>query len=136
MVGQTITSAPTALKISIFSFDCLSAMVKTHLYPLAIAARASPIPVFPLVPSIMVPPGFISPSFSASSNIFTAILSFMELPGLKYSTFTNTSPSIPLFSLFNLTKGVFPIVSIIELYIMDFFLMKYNTKGHVSVKQP
>jgi cystathionine beta-synthase len=39
---------------------------------------------------MIVPPGFIFPSFSATSSIFIAILSFIEFPGLKYSTFANT----------------------------------------------
>ena len=76
------------------------------------AAKANPIPVFPEVPSMMVPPGFRRPSFSASSIIFSAILSFTEFPGLKVSTFakTNAGKSSPK-TLFSFTSGVFPIVS-------------------------
>ncbi len=51
---------------------------------------ANPIPVFPEVPSTMVPPGFNRPDCSASSIILTAILSLMELPGLKNSTLAYT----------------------------------------------
>ena len=54
------------------------------------AARARPIPVFPDVPSTIVDPGFSLPLASASSIIFNAILSFTELPGLKYSTLART----------------------------------------------
>ena len=111
MVGQTITSAPTARRISNFSFDCLSVETQISWYPLTIAAKARPIPVFPEVPSTMVPPGFNLPSCSASSTIFSAILSFTELPGLKNSTLANTVASIPLVILLSLTRGVFPIVS-------------------------
>ena len=68
-------------------------------------------PVLPEVPSTIVPPGFKLPSFSASSIIFTAILSLTELPGLKLSTLTNTLDSIKLEILFSLIKGVSPIVS-------------------------
>ena len=75
------------------------------------AASARPIPVFPDVPSIMVPPGLINPDFSASSIIFTAILSFMELPGLKVSTLASTSEGMPFTTLFNFTRGVLPMVS-------------------------
>ncbi len=76
------------------------------------AARASPIPVLPEVPSIMVPPGFNLPSFSASSIILRAILSFTEFPGLNVSTFAKTkagksSPN----TLLSCTSGVLPIVS-------------------------
>ncbi|MNL50134.1 hypothetical protein D3C87_1731230 [compost metagenome] len=103
--------APTARKISIFSFDCLSDITQINLYPLIIATSANPIPVFPEVPSIIVPPGFNLPSASASSIIFTAILSFTEFPGLKVSTFANTNASISATILLSFTKGVLPIVS-------------------------
>jgi hypothetical protein len=56
-----MTSAPKALSASIFSFDCLSVVVKTALYPLTTAAMASPMPVLPDVPSTIVPPGFSNP---------------------------------------------------------------------------
>ena len=75
------------------------------------AANAKPIPVFPDVPSTIVPPGFNLPSFSASSIIFNAILSLTEFPGLKYSTLASTKASISDVILFNLIKGVFPMVS-------------------------
>ena len=74
------------------------------------AASAKPIPVLPEVPSIIVPPAFRFPFFSASSIILTAIRSFIECPGLKVSTFAKTKASVSTV-LFNLTKGVFPIVS-------------------------
>ncbi|MNE88179.1 hypothetical protein D3C80_1854570 [compost metagenome] len=80
------------------------------LYPLIMATKANPIPVLPDVPSIIVPPGFNLPSASASSIIFTAILSFTEFPGLNVSTFANTKASTPGTTLFNFTNGVFPIV--------------------------
>ena len=81
------------------------------LYPFTIAAKANPIPVFPDVPSTIVPPGFSLPSFSASSTILIAIRSFTEFPGLKYSTLAKTVASISLVTLLSLIKGVFPIVS-------------------------
>ena len=86
MVGHTITSAPTARRISTFDLLCLSVVVKIHLYPFTTLAKAIPIPVLPLVHSIIVPPSFRVPFFSASSTIFIPILSLIELPGLKYST--------------------------------------------------
>ena len=79
---------------------------------------AKPMPVLPEVPSMMVPPGFNLPSRSASSIIFNAIRSLIELPGLVDSTFANMIAGIALVILFNLTKGVFPIVSKILLYHM------------------
>jgi hypothetical protein len=75
-----------------------------------IATNANPIPVFPEVPSIIVPPGFNRPSASASSIIFTAILSFTEFPGLKVSTLASTNASTPATTLFSFTNGVLPIV--------------------------
>ena len=58
------------------------------------AARARPIPVFPEVPSTIVPPGFNNPEASASSIILSAIRSLTEFPGLKLSTFASTKASI------------------------------------------
>ena len=68
-------------------------------------------PVFPEVPSIIVPPGFKTPLASASSTILTAILSLTEFPGLKVSTFAKTRASTSLVTLFSFTNGVLPIVS-------------------------
>ena len=112
MVGQTITSAPNAFNASTFSFDCLSVVVNTHLYPFTTAAIARPMPVFPDVPSMIVPPGFSSPARSASSIIFTAIRSLMEFPGLKVSTFASTVPEMmPFVIRLMRTIGVSPIAS-------------------------
>ena len=76
---------------------------------------AKPIPVFPEVPSIIVPPGFNKPAFSASSTIFKAIRSLMEFPGLKYSTLTSTVALMPEVILLSFTIGVFPMASMMEL---------------------
>ena len=100
-----------ARSISNFSLDCLSVEVKIHLYPFTQAAIAKPIPVFPEVHSIIVPPGFKRPSFSASSIILTAILSFIECPGLKDSILTQTKAGICAVILFSFTIGVLPMVS-------------------------
>src|SRR5919112_6381900 len=48
-------------------------------------------PVLPLVGSTMVPPGCSSPLASAASTMRTAIRSFTEPPGLRYSTLASTS---------------------------------------------
>ena len=82
-----------------------------HLYPFTQAASARPIPVLPLVPSIIVPPGFIFPSFSATSSIFKAMRSLIELPGLKYSTLAKTVQGSCFVILLSFIKGVLPIVS-------------------------
>ena len=51
-----------------------------------VATIASPTPVFPLVGSIMVAPGFSAPRASASSIIERATLSFTLPAGLKASS--------------------------------------------------
>src|SRR5262245_23212391 len=76
------------------------------------ATIASPIPVLPDVPSIIVPPGFSFPSRSASSIIRTAMRSLIELPGLNVSSLTSTSASItPRVMLWMWTIGVLPMAS-------------------------
>ena len=60
----------------------------TTLYPLAAPTHESPIPVFPLVASTIVEPGFRIPSCSAFSIMLRAIRSFTEEPGLNASSFT------------------------------------------------
>ncbi len=80
-----MTSAPKARSASTFSFDCLSVVVKMQRYPLTIAAIASPMPVLPEVPSMMVPPGLSKPFRSASSTIRIAMRSLILCPGLKVS---------------------------------------------------
>ncbi len=107
-----MTSAPNALSASIFSFDCLSVVVKMQRYPLMTAAMARPIPVLPDVPSMMVPPGASSPSRSASSIIRSAMRSFSEFPGLKVSSLARTVASVtPRVIALMRTSGVLPIVS-------------------------
>src|SRR5690606_4051332 len=75
-----------------------------------------PIPVLPEVPSMMVPPGFNNPASSASSIIFKAIRSLMELPGLLVSILAKIVPFKFSVILFSLTNGVFPMVSKMLLY--------------------
>ena len=48
-------------------------------------------PVLPLVGSTIVPPGFSAPLASAASTMRTAMRSFTEPPGLRYSTLASTS---------------------------------------------
>ena len=66
--------------------------------------------MFPDVPSMIVPPGFSFPARSASSIIFTAMRSLIELPGLKVSIFASTSAAtIPFVMRWMRTIGVSPI---------------------------
>src|SRR5437899_3468237 len=92
-----------------------------HLYPLTTATIARPIPVLPEVPSMIVPPGLSSPAFSASSIIFTAMRSLIELPGLNVSIFASTVASIsPRVIRLMRTIGVSPIASRIVSQIFFF----------------
>ena len=108
--------------MSIFSLDCLSEITQIILYPLIIAASASPIPVLPEVPSIIVPPGLRIPAASASSTICKAMRSFTELPGLKVSYFASTRQGRSFTSAFIFTIGVSPMVpNIFSAYFIIFF---------------
>ena len=113
--GVNTISAPNTARSFLLSMDMVSGMVKINLYPFAAATKDSPIPVLPLVGSIITESSLSNPSFSAVSIKFTAIRSLMLLTGLKDSTFTSTSASNPSVNLFNLTRGVFPIASVISL---------------------
>jgi hypothetical protein len=76
---------------------------------LTTAAIASPIPVLPEVPSMIVPPGLSAPDRSASSIILTAIRSLIELPGLNVSSFARTVAfTRPLVIALMRTMGVSP----------------------------
>src|SRR5690606_12767152 len=76
---------------------------------------AKPIPVLPDVPSMMVPPGLSNPAASASSIIFIAMRSLMELPGLVVSILTSMVPLRRLVMRLSFTIGVWPMVSSILL---------------------
>src|SRR5262245_16359619 len=69
-------------------------------------------PVLPDVPSTIVPPGLSRPARSASSIIFTAMRSLIELPGLNVSIFARTVPlTMPLVIRLMRTIGVPPMAS-------------------------
>ena len=114
-----ITFAPYALIRFLLSTDIVSGMVIIMSYPFAAAAEASPIPVLPLVGSIITDPFFNNPLFSASSIIALAILSFTLPAGLKSSNFANRTAGT--FSFFSIrerrSNGVLPTSSDADLYI-------------------
>ncbi len=85
-------------------------MVSMILYPFDAATAARPMPVLPLVGSIMTAPGFNTPLCSASSIIAFAILSFTLPAGLKYSSFASILAFAPSFSanLLSSAMGVLP----------------------------
>ena len=109
--GVIISSAPKAFISICFSIENFSGITMISLYPFSKAASARPIPVFPAVASIMVEPGFKSPSFSAVSIISMPILSLILPPGFKYSSFAKIFISLFGVILFNFNSGVFPIIS-------------------------
>ena len=99
----------------------VSGMTRMTLYPLAVPTAARPIPVLPLVGSMMVAPGLRIPFSSASRIISLAILSLTLPAGLKYSSFANTlalrSNSFSIF--FSSRSGVPPMSSSIDEYMRD-----------------
>ena len=113
-MGATTTSAPYARSRSIFSFDILSGITAITRYPFRAAAMASPVPVFPLVGSTIVPPGLSSPSRSAASTSAIAARSLMEPPGLSASTFATSCGVRSFPSRERRTSGVWPTASRIE----------------------
>ena len=75
---------------------------------------ARPTPVLPQVGSTIVPPGLSAPLCSAASIMRSAMRSFTEPPGLKYSTLARTVAWMPSVTLLSLTSGVLPTRLIIE----------------------
>ena len=80
-------------------------------YPLAAATAARPIPVLPLVGSMITEPGFKAPEASASSIMALATLSLTEPAGLKYSSLARIVALRPSFfsKLVSSKSGVLPI---------------------------
>ncbi len=70
--------------------------------------------MLPDVGSTMVPPGFRAPDRSAASIMRSAMRSFTEPPGLKYSTLASTVACKPLVTLLSFTSGVFPTSSTMD----------------------
>src|SRR5699024_2499134 len=86
LLGVRTTSAPYARSRFLLSSVLLSGMTMMALYPLAAAFMARPMPVLPLVGSIIVAPDFSSPAFSAVLIILNAARSFTLLVGFKDSS--------------------------------------------------
>jgi hypothetical protein len=93
----------------------LSGMVTISLYPRAAAVNASPIPVLPLVGSMIVPPGRSLPSRSAAVIIDTPMRSFTDHRGLKFSSLPATVALASPTTRRKRTSGVCPIVSVMSL---------------------
>ena len=109
-------SAPYAFIIILLSTLMVSGITRITLYPLAVPTAASPIPVLPLVGSMIVLPLFRIPFSSASRIISFAILSLTLPAGLKYSSFANIlALRLNSFSIFFSSRsGVPPMSSSID----------------------
>ena len=70
--------------------------------------------MLPLVGSTIVPPGTSAPDASAASIMRSAMRSFTEPPGFRYSTLASTSHRAPSVTWCSRTSGVSPISSTIE----------------------
>ncbi len=85
----SVTVAPNAWIMWRRSIETASLITISTGYPFAAPIIASPMPVFPLVGSMMVLPGRSAPSRSACSIILSAIRSLMLPVGLNPSSFAN-----------------------------------------------
>src|SRR3972149_2534289 len=85
-------------------------------------ARAAP--VLPDEFSTIVPPGFKSPFLSASSMMNKAILSFTLPAGLRNSSLAKMFGFMSRVILFNLTRGVQPMVFRISGLILPNFSIR------------
>ncbi len=110
----------------------VSGIVRMTLYPLVTAIAARPMPVFPDVGSMMVAPGASLPSFSASSIMALATLSFTEPAGLKYSSFAYIlALSSYFFSIFTSSRrGVPPTSWAMDVY--TFICCLPCAQGHTA----
>ena len=109
--GVKKSSAPMAFNIFFRSSLADSERASIILYPLAAATMVSPMPVLPLVASRMILSFVSSPLSSAFSIIYSAVLSLMEPPGLKLSSFAKIVTFLFGLSARISTSGVFPIRS-------------------------
>src|SRR6266849_10257749 len=74
-------------------------------------------PVFPAVPSTMMPPGFSVPRLSASSMMNSAARSLTDWPGFMNSALPRMVHPVSSDACLSLISGVLPIASMISLRI-------------------
>src|SRR5262245_43963883 len=89
--GVSSRVAPYAIRSARRSSLMVSGMVSTRRYPRTAATSARPMPVLPLVGSMIVPPGRKSPSRSACSIMARQMRSFTLPPGFAASSFAQIS---------------------------------------------
>ena len=88
---------------------------------------------------MIVPPGRRSPQASAAATMRSAIRSFTEPPGLKYSTLASTSgPPAPSSRVTrrSLTSGVFPTSPISESWTCITGYLPWDTGPGTSLSPP
>ena len=112
--GMTSISAPSARVSWKRSSVKQSAITIRARYPFALQTSASAGPVLPPVYSTIVSPSEIRPSRSAPSIIASAIRSFIEPVGLRFSSFSHSSAPFAGAQRSRRTSGVFPIASRID----------------------
>ena len=94
-----------------------SGMTMTALYPITAASAAMPMPVLPLVGSIIMPPGARRPSASAARIMDSAALSFALPVGFVRSSLA--ASLTPGAKRARLMSGVEPMSSVISLKMRD-----------------
>ena len=99
--------------VAFFSSVCVSGITIIVFKPKALPTNASPIPVFPAVPSTIVPPFCINLFSRAFSMIYFAALSLTLPPGFINSAFPKILHPVSSEKYFNSISGVFPIWLII-----------------------
>ena len=110
-VLTTLADGGYALSRLRLSMLMVSGIVSISLYLFTAATMARPMPVLPLVGSIIVVSGLIKPCFSASVIMLKQMRSFTLPPGFLDSSFATTVAFMPWVSWFSFTSGVFPMVS-------------------------
>src|SRR5687767_4938519 len=95
---------------SLRSCEAFAGITRIILYPLIAATIANAIPVLPLVASIKVSPGLISPQASALLIMLRSGLSFTEPAGLFPSSLTRIVLEPGAGRRCNRTRGVLPTV--------------------------
>lgn len=110
------SSAPYAFRICERSSETPGWMTLTKRYPRALQMAANEMPVLPLVKSKIVSPGCSVPAASAPSIMPSAMRSFTEPDGLKYSSLASTRAPSPSSRSrpWSSTRGVDPTSSAID----------------------
>ncbi len=88
-------------------------------------------PVLPLVPSTIAPPGFSSPEASAASMMAMPMRSFTLDPGLKYSSLAITVPGRPSETRLSVTRGVLPNALVMSEWMPDMVCLSCGRGGAV-----